>query len=255
MLQSSFRLWVADEGHRPAVVGVVWPNSTPTFVTAVTSLDSDEGKHRPPAVTSQVPLDSYANAGVECAAELVNALTVQRAYGKPVQSQPLLPAIAHCLAVDPPSVAQLSESDVPGFVRLAHQLRAVFEQLHQGHVDAAAAELNLLLLAHPAHPYLAKENGQWRLHHHPLDAALVPMWTSICAEGLARLVGSDYADRFGLCDAAACERVFVDVSKNARRRFCSTLCQSRAKAALFRARQRAETSAGPEQPAAVQSNR
>jgi predicted RNA-binding Zn ribbon-like protein len=35
-----------------------------------------------------------------------------------------------------------------------------------------------------------------------------------------------------------CDRVFVDVSRNGTKRFCSTACQNRPKAAAFRARQR-----------------
>ena len=34
------------------------------------------------------------------------------------------------------------------------------------------------------------------------------------------------------------ERVYVDTSKNAKRRFCSTACQNRTKAAAFRQRRR-----------------
>ena len=105
-----------------------------------------------------------------------------------------------------------------------------------GDVDTAAARLNLLLARHPAHPYLAKEHGRWRLHHHAVDAALVAMWTSICAEGLARMVGGGYGDRLGTCNATRCDRVYVDLSKNTSRRFCSTACQNRMKAAAFRLR-------------------
>jgi predicted RNA-binding Zn ribbon-like protein len=104
-------------------------------------------------------------------------------------------------------------------------------------VDAAARVLNELLAQHPAQPHLAKEDGVWRLHHHPADAPLVPMWTAICAEGLARVVGLPSAQRLGTCEREGCGRVFVDVSRNASRRFCSLACQNRVKAASFRARQ------------------
>ena len=45
-----------------------------------------------------------------------------------------------------------------------------------------------------------------------------------------------YAGRLGVCAAERCDRVYVDTSRNATRRFCSTACQSRTKAAAFRAR-------------------
>jgi predicted RNA-binding Zn ribbon-like protein len=96
--------------------------------------------------------------------------------------------------------------------------------------------LNVLLTRHPAHPHLAKEDGGWRLHHHAVDAALVPMWTAICAEGVARVIGAGDGDRLGTCRRPGCGRVFLDVSKNGSRRFCSTTCQNRVKAAAFRRR-------------------
>jgi hypothetical protein len=189
-----------------------------------------------------VQLDSYEDAGVVAAVGLVNALTTGddgEPLATPVPAATALPSLARVLAVDPPSVEQLGEDDVPGFGALAQRLRAVFDELDRGDVDAAAGRLNDLLAEHPAHPHLAKEGGRWRLHHHPLDAALVPMWTAICAEGVARVVGAGMVDRLGTCDRRGCARVFLDVSKNASRRFCSTTCQNRVKAAAFRRRHHA----------------
>jgi predicted RNA-binding Zn ribbon-like protein len=113
----------------------------------------------------------------------------------------------------------------------------VFDYLDQGNVDKAAMLINELLDAHPAHPHLAKDDGQWRVHHHPADAALVPMATAICAEGIARVIGAGGGNRLGTCGSNDCDRVFLDASKNGSRRFCSTMCQNRVKAATFRRRQ------------------
>ena len=52
------------------------------------------------------------------------------------------------------------------------------------------------------------------------------------------------ADRLGVCDAARCDRVYVDTSRNGARRFCSTACQNRTKAAAFRTRSRTEAPEG-----------
>ena len=90
-----------------------------------------------------------------------------------------------------------------------------------------------------SHPHLAQKRGQWRLHHHPVDATLVPMYTAICAGGMARMIGAGQGERLGTCEATDCDRVFIDVSKNASRRFCSTTCQNRVKAAAFRHRRTA----------------
>jgi hypothetical protein len=203
-------------------------------ITGVSCFDGDDATE--PHVTRQVQLDSYEDAGVLVALDLVNVLMVTRAYGRPVTPAEPLSALSQILAFDPPSLAMLGPGDAPGFVALARQLGDVFADISGGDVDAAATRLNALLAVHPAHPHLAKEDGVWRLHHHPGDVALVPMYTSICAEALARLVGGGHADRLGTCDGTDCDRVFVDVSKNGSRRFCSITCQNRMKAAAFRQR-------------------
>jgi predicted RNA-binding Zn ribbon-like protein len=169
--------------------------------------------------------DSYADTGAQVAVDLVNDLVVDPA------ADPMT-VLRRVLAVDPPSLSALRRADVGGFVHLAERLQPAFGP----DVDATAARLNELLAEHPAHPHLAKEDGVWRLHHHPVEAALVPMWTAICAEALARLVGDGQAHRLGTCPD--CGKVFLDVSKNASRRFCSLTCQNRVKAAAHRARQR-----------------
>jgi predicted RNA-binding Zn ribbon-like protein len=167
--------------------------------------------------------------------ELVNGLAIGRAFGRAVDPQEPRAVIAPILAGDPtwPSVRS---GDVAGLVALAARLRAVFDKVGNEDLDDAARRLNGLLAAHPAHPYLAKEGRVWRLHHHPADAELVPMATAICAEALARVIGAGAAHRLGTCGADECERVFLDSSKNASRRFCSTTCQNRVKALTFRRR-------------------
>lgn len=190
-------------------------------------------------VTSQARYDSYIDAGVFASVALVNDFTIPRPGGSELPVDEALGVLAEVLAVDPTSVAMLAAADVPGFVALAHHLRAVFEHLDANALDAAVGELNRLLAEHPAHPHLAKEDGRWRLHHHSAAVELVPMWTSICAENLARLISAGDHDRLGTCEAEGCRRVFVDESKNASRRFCSTTCQNRVKTAAFRRRQNA----------------
>ena len=180
-------------------------------------------------------LDSYTDAGLLVSADLVNELDATE-RDEPLPAREAAAALSRILAVDPPSVAQLSQTHVPAFVALARRLRTVFADLKGRDVDAAAATLNELLAAHPAHPHLAKERGVWRLHHHPHDAPLVPMWTAICAAALAEMIGDGEAQRLGTCERPDCGRVYVDVSRNASRRFCSLTCQNRVKVATFRER-------------------
>jgi predicted RNA-binding Zn ribbon-like protein len=179
-----------------------------------------------------VDFDSYVDAGLLAAIDLVNEF----ALGPRPAGETELQALERILSIDPSSVSALRRADVAGFGDLASSLLEVVTALDAGDVDRAADRLNTLLAAHPAHPHLAFEDGRWRLHHHAADAAVVPMWTSICAERLAHLIGIGEAHRIGRCAAPDCGRAYLDQSKNASRRFCSTTCQNRVKAAAFRRR-------------------
>jgi predicted RNA-binding Zn ribbon-like protein len=175
------------------------------------------------------------DAGLLVSADLVNELDPTE-RDVPLPAREAVAALSRILAIDPPSVAQLTQAHVPAFVALARRIRSIFADLRGRDTDSAAATLNELLAAHPAHPHLAKERGVWRLHHHPHDAPLVPMWTAICAAALAEMIGDGEARRLGTCERPGCGRVYVDVSKNASRRFCSLTCQNRVKVATFRER-------------------
>ncbi|WP_198683812.1 CGNR zinc finger domain-containing protein [Peristeroidobacter agariperforans] len=179
----------------------------------------------------QIYLDSYGDAGVIVSLRLVNELAPSAERHRDI--------VASILAFDPSSLAAFRRQQIPGFVSLSMRLRGVIHHLLEEDLEAAAGVLNEMLAEHPAHPHLAKEDGRWRLHHHPADAQLVPMYVSICAEALARMIGEGLVDRFGRCEAKGCDILFFDTSKNGTRRFCSTTCQSRTKTAVFRQRQRA----------------
>jgi predicted RNA-binding Zn ribbon-like protein len=117
-------------------------------------------------------------------------------------------------------------------------MRVVFESAHAGDTDRAATEVNALLLDTNARPQLDRTGTLgWNLHFHGADDSLSNGWAAGCAAGLALALGSDLAGRLGVCAAPACDRVFVDASRNSKRRFCSPQCQSRVKAAAHRARQ------------------
>jgi len=183
-----------------------------------------------------VKLDSYIDAGLLVSADLVNELDSDDERAVAPSAREAVAALSRILAIDPPSVEQLTQAHVPAFLALARRIRTVFADLRKRDIDAAATTLNELLASYPAHPHLAKERGAWRLHHHPHDAPLVPMWTAICAAGLAEMIGRGEAQRLGTCERPDCGRVYVDVSKNASRRFCSLTCQNRVKVATFRER-------------------
>jgi predicted RNA-binding Zn ribbon-like protein len=187
-------------------------------------------------VTGKVKLDSYRDAGVLVSIDLVNELVVDRA--EEFGSRAAVAALKRILAIDAVSVAALRPAHAIGFDALARELHRVFADLAGGALDAAAARLNRLLAKHPAHPHLAKEDGRWRLHHHPEDAPLLSMWSAICAEGLASMISADKGSRLGICERVECGRAYVDLTRNGSRRFCCLNCQNRVKVAAFRARAR-----------------
>ncbi|MCP3760014.1 CGNR zinc finger domain-containing protein [Streptomyces sp. TBY4] len=127
--------------------------------------------------------------------------------------------------------------DARRLTELAGRMRIVFEAAQADDLDRAADEINALLVDTNARPKLDRREKGWGLHFHGPDDTLVNGWAAGCAAGLALAVGSDLAGRLGVCAAPQCDRVFVDTSKNGRRRFCSPQCQSRVKAAAHRSRQ------------------
>ena len=185
-------------------------------------------------MTGKVKLDSYKDAGILVSIDLVNELVVGEA-GE-AASRDAVAALKCILAVDADSVAALRTAHVKGFGELARELHRAFAELDGGDLDAAAMRVNRLLTRHSAHPHLAKEDGRWRLHHHPADAPLLSMWSAICAEGLASMIAADRASRLGICERVECGRAYVDLTRNASRRFCSLNCQNRVKVAAFRER-------------------
>lgn len=184
----------------------------------------------------KVKLDSYRDAGVLVSIDLVNELAVSRS--DEAAPRETVAALKRILAVDADSVAALRPSHASGFAALARELHRVFSDLAGGNLDAAALRVNRLLHRHPAHPHLAKEQGRWRLHHHPADAPLLAMWTAICAEGIASMISADKASRLGICERVECGRAYVDLTRNGSRRFCCLNCQNRMKVAAFRQRSR-----------------
>jgi CGNR zinc finger len=102
--------------------------------------------------------------------------------------------------------------------------------------DDAAHLLNQLLDVVVTHPYLTGHGGRLHLHYAPAEADPLHRVQASTAMGLA-IVLCDYGmARLGVCRATDCECVYVDVSRNAQRRFCSESCANRTNVAAFRAR-------------------
>ena len=117
-------------------------------------------------------------------------------------------------------------------------VRAVNAATDAGDLDRAAGQDNELLERTGAPPRLTHTETGWDLHFHGPDTTVARGWAAGLAAGLALALGGDRAGRLGVCAADPCDRVFVDTSRNGGRRFCSTRCQNRVKAAAHRHRER-----------------
>jgi predicted RNA-binding Zn ribbon-like protein len=176
---------------------------------------------------------------VTVAVHLVNALTPGEAHGRgfrPPGGPDLVAAATTALRSGGTPGRDLTAAEAAEFCVVAAGLREVFDANAAGDADRAALRVNALLAQTGARPALDRHDGEgWHLHFHGRDDSIVTGWAAGCATGLAVVVGSSLHGRLGVCSADRCDRVYVDTSRNGSRRFCSTACQNRVKAAAFRA--------------------
>jgi predicted RNA-binding Zn ribbon-like protein len=187
-----------------------------------------------------VNFNSHTDTVVRVAVALVNLLTPgedrSRTYAPPAGAE--LAARLNALFKSVGSRTEVTEAEAEAFAPVAADLRAVFAAVAAGDINTAAHQVNGMLAATGAHPALERHDGEpWHLHFHSADeTSPVKGWAAGCATGLAIVLGGELYDRLGVCTAPHCDRVYVDTSRNGSRRFCSTACQNRVKAAAFRER-------------------
>jgi predicted RNA-binding Zn ribbon-like protein len=136
----------------------------------------------------------------------------------------------------------LEAGEVAELSALAGRLRPVFLAAEAGAVDRVAGLVNELLRDYRSAPQLSRHDGEpWHLHFSGGGLGPAAEWGAACATGLAVVIDSEQTGRLGVCRADGCDRVYVDISRNASRRFCSEACLNRTKVANFRARARADS--------------
>ncbi|NUR87341.1 MAG: CGNR zinc finger domain-containing protein [Nonomuraea sp.] len=184
--------------------------------------------------------NSHTDGVVRTAVGLVNELTPGERRGKPYPLPEDLVAAADAgLRAGYPGHRGATAAEAAELAGIAVRLRGVFDAVALGDVDGAAAQVNLLLRETDARPHLDRHDGEpWHLHFHGPAGTMPGEWAASCATGLAIVLGGEFHDRLGVCTAPGCDRVYVDVSRNGTKRFCSTACQGRVKTAAFRARAR-----------------
>ena len=181
--------------------------------------------------------DSHTSDVVNNVVSLINDITPGERHGRPFPAPTdLAAAIREAL---PPSrtPGHPTAEEAAELAGWATSLREVVELVDAGEVDKACTTLNGILRATEAMPTLARHDGEpWHLHFHSADVEWAISWAASMATALAIVLGNAAIERLGICNATACDRVYVDISRNGTRRFCSTACQNRVKAAAFRAR-------------------
>jgi predicted RNA-binding Zn ribbon-like protein len=139
---------------------------------------------------------------------------------------------------------QVTDRDAAALRRFQRDLRPVFQASGDGDEQGVVDRLNELLARHPVTPYIAGHGGKgqppnWHMHVADRSSSVAELLIAESLMGLSTLVCDLGATRLGVCDASPCADVFVDVSPNRSRRYCSDRCSSRANVAAYRARRRA----------------
>jgi predicted RNA-binding Zn ribbon-like protein len=127
----------------------------------------------------------------------------------------------------------VTRRDLEELRALREEFRAFFTACANDDGAEAADRLNSLLIQHPVHPQLSGHDGQpWHVHFTE-SGSMADKYAAGAAMGLAVRLSELGVDRFGTCQAAPCQGVFIDASEAGSRRYCSHPCADRAIATLF----------------------
>lgn len=138
-----------------------------------------------------------------------------------------------------------TESDLPPLRQLRTEVVTIFRDAIEGEEAAAVKRLNALLATARIMPQVSGHDGEdWHLHLAEGAETAAEGYTAASVLGLAFYVAEHGLSRFGSCRSRPCRNVFIDVSTNRSRRYCSDRCATRANVAAYRARKRAKNGAG-----------
>jgi predicted RNA-binding Zn ribbon-like protein len=131
-------------------------------------------------------------------------------------------------------------ADLPALLELRRDLRAVFDAAGAGRSAEAVGTLNRLLEQHRPQPSISgHDDSDWHLHVADDRGPVATEFATGAVMGLTMAFLDLGPERFGTCADPRCRGVFLDVSRNRSRRYCSDRCASRANVAAHRQRQRA----------------
>ena len=118
-------------------------------------------------------------------------------------------------------------------------LRPTLERFWAVDKDTAVDIVNRVLRESNALPQLVKHDQlDYHIHAVPSHAPLAERMAVEAAMAIADVIRADELGRLQVCGAEDCRDVYIDLSKNRSRRFCTTSCGNRANVAAYRARHR-----------------
>lgn len=183
--------------------------------------------------------DNYEDFSVELAIDLINdyATPVRVAAGSGDDPLPDLEAFMREHHMDWSGLEAGAEHAAR---QLADRLHVVFTADDPAR---AVAVVNEVLAESGALPQISGHDDEdWHLHYYPADARALDRLAVTAAMGLTTVLCTAGIRRLGRCDSNECRDVYVDTSRNNRRRFCSDGCANRTHVAAHRARQRSRQS-------------
>jgi predicted RNA-binding Zn ribbon-like protein len=103
--------------------------------------------------------------------------------------------------------------------------------------DDAVVEVNAMLATARALPQLERHDGfDWHMHATAPDAPLAERIRVEASLALIDVIRMNEMDRLRVCEADDCTGLFVDLSRNGSKRFCSVRCGNRMNMVAFRER-------------------
>lgn len=164
----------------------------------------------------------YTENGAATAADLVNLF---------VDGTPTLEQV-HAVVGD----TRIRADEMPAVAALAADLAPVFGA---DDVSVAMKAVNALLEKTPIQPHVSDHDGEPpHLHYVVEEAGRLACLAAHTAMSLAITLCDHGPQRLCRCAAEGCERVFVDTSRNASRRFCCEAHANRTHVARHRSRRR-----------------
>lgn len=193
-------------------------------------------------VTCQMRLASNASRATELVAALVNLATAGSSRGQayePASGAELTGQFSAVLSELWAAKVGATPDAGERLALMAGAFRDVF--VADGTADVADV-LNRLLRRYQTRPYLTGDDDEpIHLHFHGDAETPVESLGGEFAAALALVVDVYGQSRFGVCEARQCDRVYVDLTRNGSRRYCSEACTARAKMAAYRVRQSTTT--------------